>query len=84
MSTLSKRFGEIMKQHRDERPIAVIADRAACKPRVISNMEAGITLPRLPTYVRICRAYNLTLAQRAELDELAAGMVAKDDDGGEA
>lgn len=74
MSTLNHRFGELMKQHRDERPIAVIAERAGCQPRVISNMEAGLTLPRLPTYIRLCRAYNLTLAQRAELDEIAAGM----------
>lgn len=76
MSTLSNRFGDLMKQHRDERPINVIADRVGCNPRVISNMEAGVTLPRLPTYVRLCRAYNLTLAQRAELDEVAAGMSA--------
>lgn len=81
MSTLYKRFGEIMKQHRDERPINVIADRAGCNPRVISNMEAGRTMPRLPTYIRLCRTYNLTLAQRAELDEIAAGMAEKDEEG---
>ena len=76
MSTLSNRFGELMKQHRDARPIAVIAERAGCQPRVISNMEAGLTLPRLPTYIRLCRTYNLSPAQRAELDEIAAGMAA--------
>ena len=76
MSTLTTRFGDIMKQHRDARPINVIAERVGCNPRVISNMEAGETLPRLPTYIRLCRAYSLTPAQRAELDEIAAGMAA--------
>lgn len=78
--TLAKQFGALMEAHRSLRPVAAVARKVGCSARTIANMEEGLSLPRLPVYIRLCRAYNLTLAQRAELDEIAAGMSA----GGEA
>lgn len=72
--TLNQRFGELMKRHRDGRTMSAVARKVGCNPQTIANMEAGDSLPRLSTYVRLCRAYGLTLAQRAELDEIAAGV----------
>ena len=82
--TYLERFATLMKQHRDDRPVVNIAKRVGCNRRTIENMEAGRSLPSLPFYVRLCRAYGLTAAQRAELDEIAAGVPAKDDDAGDA
>lgn len=72
--SLASRFGQLMQEHRQLRPVATVARKVGCSARTIANMEEGKSMPRLPVYVRLCRWYNLTLAQRAELDELAAGM----------
>lgn len=75
--SLTVQFGKKMRDYRDDRPVNVIADRVGCGRRAIENMEAGRTLPRLQVYVRLCRAYKLTLPQRAELDEIASGIAAE-------
>ena len=75
--TLLERFGQLMEQHRDGRTLNYVAGKVGCDARTISNMEEGRSIVRLPVYVRLCRVYGLTLAQRAELDEIAAGMGAE-------
>jgi len=71
--TLKQRFGELMRQHRDIRPAEAVARKVGCSGPSIANMEKGEGWPRLPVYIRLCRFYGLTPAQRAELDEIAAG-----------
>lgn len=80
--THRERFGERMKHHRDTRTVTGVAGKIGCDRKSIENMEAGRSFPRLPVYIRLCRYYGLTPAQRAELDEIASG--AAEGDGGEA
>jgi len=78
--TLRHHFAALLRTHRGERDRVAIANAVGGHRDYITAYEEGDMLPRLPVYIRLCRAYNLTLAQRAELDEIAAGMSA----GGEA
>lgn len=75
--TLKQRFGELMKEHRSLRPKEAVGREVGCTGASIGNMEAGEGWPRLPVYIRLCRFYGLSLAQRAELDEIAAGAAAE-------
>lgn len=72
--TLIRKFGKLMETHRDGRSLNYVAGKVGCDARTISNMEEGRSVVRLPVYIRLCRVYGLSLAQRAELDEIAAGM----------
>lgn len=74
MSDLRHRFGALLRHHRGERGFIVVAKAVGVNRYDILGYEAGDMVPPLPVYVRLCRHYGLTLAQRAELDELAAGM----------
>lgn len=78
MSTLNHHFATLMRHHREQAKLTAVdtAGKVGCSARTIANMEDGLSLPRLPVYVRLCRLYGLSLAQRAELDEVAAGMSA--------
>ena len=74
MSDLHHRFGQLLRHHRGERDHIAVAKAVGVNRDYILAYEAGDMLPPLPVYVRLCKWYGLTLAQRAELDELAAGM----------
>ena len=74
MSDLRHRFGHLLRHHRGQRDYIVVAKAAGVHSDYVLAYEAGDMVPPLPVYVRLCKWYGLTLAQRAELDELAAGM----------
>lgn len=72
--TLRQRFATLLRQHRGERALDATADAVGAHASDVLWYEAGGELPPLPVYVRLCRWYGLTPAQRAELDEIVAGM----------
>lgn len=74
MSDLRHRFATLLRHHRGERDHVVVAKAIGANRDHMLGYETGGMLPPLPVYVRLCKWYGLTLAQRAELDELAAGM----------
>ncbi len=74
MSDLRHRFAQLLRTHRGERDHVAIAKAVGTHSDYLLAYEAGDMLPPMPVYVRLCRWYNLSLTQRAELDELAAGM----------
>lgn len=67
-------FAQLLTAYRDGRPATYVAEKVGCDARTILNLEAAKSVPRLPVYVRLCRLYGLSLAQRAELDNIAAAM----------
>lgn len=72
--TLRQRFATLLRQHRGERNSLTVANAIGCGEAALLDYEDGHLLPPLPVYIRLCRWYGLTPAQRAELDEIVAGM----------
>ena len=72
--TLRQRFATLLRQHRGERTLDAVADAVGAHASDLLWYETGGDLPPLPVYIRLCRWYGLTPAQRAELDEIVAGM----------
>jgi len=76
--TLRQRFAALLRQHRGEREPSEAAHAVGVYTSNVLDYEDGYMLPPLPVYIRLCRWYGLTPAQRAELDEIAAGMGVRD------
>lgn len=72
--TLRQRFATLLRQHRGERNSLTVANAIGCGEATLLDYEVGHLLPPLPVYIRLCRWYGLTPAQRVELDEIVAGM----------